>query len=47
VFPSLSKLKLGIRLGDLRCRLRGDFPSFSFTKVASALVYLGIKPSYI
>ena len=46
VFPSLGKLKPGMRLDDLRCRLRGDFPSFSSTKVASALVYLGMEPSH-
>jgi hypothetical protein len=46
VFPSLGKLKPGMRLDDLRCRLRGDFPSFSSTKIASALVYLGMEPSH-
>jgi hypothetical protein len=46
VFPSLGRLKPGMRLDDLRCRLRSDFPSFSSTKVASALVYLGMEPSY-
>jgi hypothetical protein len=46
MFPSLGRLKPGMRLDDLRCRLRGDFPFFSSTKVASALVYLGMEPSH-
>lgn len=35
-----------MRLEGLRCRLCGDFPSFSSTKVASALVFSGMESSH-
>jgi hypothetical protein len=46
VFPSLGKLERGLPLDGLRRRLSGDFSSISSTKVASALVYLGMEPSH-